>query len=565
MKSGEKIQSHLRVKLSRQTEIEVPIYFEPRPYQERAWNIIEHGDEEHGRPNFVILLWSRRAGKDTFSQQRILNTGFWEPGQQHVYVGIDNVWIRDNIFQMYIEGRTFWDEYPEGVIDVKDTKREVFFTNNPPDKAPTRIKYVGLKNENGVVGSGYRDWMISDTGLFPDGSFDYLFPIWQDKKQQGIKFQVVINGTPRGMNQELYKLCEKFTGETDPKLFPGWHETAFGTCYVDHITIEDIQVPIRDEETGERLGGYKYLYSQEDIEELRMDAIRAFGNDKWFRQEFYCDFHAVNAGLVYQGWEYVKEEERYTVVNRNPNHPVYLTFDLGSKGKFTDATSAIYWQYFSGTLRILDTYETRGKALVEALADMSANDLFKHVTFASLPWDVERGYTEKSALDEARERYKNINFEPLKQTPAVRQDIEHAQLLMPNLWVDNRGSTDTTEGATGSGGAWFCKCIEQYQYRRIDKMDDWGKPLHDWSSHMMDTFRYVAMTIKAAEAGQFYLGTMKKPKTSYGSIFDTPKDSGKSPIYMTQKEREVWNEQQARRATSGLGGLDDSRRNKWSF
>lgn len=549
-------------------QIRIPIYFEPRPHQRRAWHIIEHGDDEHDRPDFVFLNWSRRAGKDTFSHERLLNTGFKEPGNQHVYVGIDNVWIRDNIFNMYVEGRTFWDEYPEEVIDVKDTKREVWFRNNPKGKAATRIKYVGLKNEKGVVGSGYRDWMISDTGLFPNGAFDYLFPIWQDKKAQGLKFQVVFNGTPRGMNQDFYKLMCQYTGETDPAKFPGWHETPFGTCYVDHVTIEDVFVPERDRD-GNPLGTYKPLYTEEQIKELRDACIRSMGNDKWFRQEFYGDFLAVNAGLVYGGWEYVKKEERYTVVNRNPSHPVFITFDLGSKGKFTDATAAIYWQYFDGTLKILDTFETRGKAFVETLADMSANPLFRHVTFASLPWDVERGYTEKTALDEARERYPNITFEPLKQTPAVRQDIEYAQQLLPNMWVDNSGATDGSEGSNHSGGARFAECIEQYQYRRIEKMDDWGKPVHDWSSHMMDTFRYIAMTIKAAESGQFNLGGMKKPKTRYKSVFDdsAPAQREKSPIYMTDAERKAWYERQQReQMRAGIGNLDDSGSGKgWSF
>lgn len=545
--------------------IQVPKHFEPRPHQQRAWNIIEHGDENHSRPDFFFLLWSRRAGKDTFSHERILYTGFSEPGNQHVYVGVDNVWIRDNIFNMYIEGRTFWDEYPEDIIEPKDTKREVWFRNNPPGLAPTRIKYVGLKNEKGVVGSGYRDWMISDTGLFPDGAFDYLFPIWQDKKAQGLRFQVGFNGTPRGRNQDLYTLLCQYTGEDDPLNFPGWHETPFGTCYVDLITIEDVQVPIRDK-AGKPTGKYKALYSKEEIEELRLACIKSMGNDNWFRQEFYCDFLAVNAGLVYQAWEIVKEEGRYTKVNRDPNHPVFITFDLGSKGKFTDATSAIYWQSYAGVTKILDTYESRGKAFVECLADMSNNPLFRHVTFASLPWDVERGYTEKSALDEARERYKNITFEALKQTPAIRQDIEYAQLLMPNLWVDNSEGEDSLEtDGNHSGGGWFAKCIEQYQYRRIENRDDWGKPVHDWSSHLMDCWRYVAMTIKAAEAGKFSLGSFKQKKTSYGSIFDEPKQTpAVSPIYMTEAERKVWYDRQQKQQ-SGFGGMDNSRGKRWSF
>lgn len=546
----------------KQTSVMVPRFYRPWPHQLEFWNAVDKGHPEYGKADYIFAWWARQTGKDVSCQQRLLYTGFKEPGQQHVYVGLDNIWVRDNIFKKYVDGRRFWDDYPEEIIEPKDTQREVYFHNNPLGVAPTRIAYKGLLNEKGVIGSSYRDWMISETSLYPDNAFQYVLPIWQMKKAQGIPFQVIFNGTPRGMSNIYFELFKQFTGKDDPEDFPGWHKTQYGTCFVSKVTIADVVVP--DHETGLT----RTLYTPEQIEALRSDMIRTYGNDNLFRQEYFCDFLAVNAGVVYQAWEILKKEGRFTKVNRDPNHSVYMTMDLGSKGKFTDATAVILWQHYQGITRILECYEFRGLALTEVLAQIAIKSTsFPYISYCSLPWDVKRGYTEEDALTQAQNRYPMIKFEALEMTRAVSQDIVNTQMLLPNLWVDNTPDNQISEDGFHSGGGWFAKCIENYQYKRIETLGDWGSPKHDWSSHMMDCLRYLAATIKRAEFANTDLSGKKKPKTSYGSIFDEPKPQyEKSPIYMSDAERREWHERQRRQQSSGLGDMDAARRKQpWVF
>jgi hypothetical protein len=110
--------------------------------------------------------------------------GAWDnPGTQTAYIGLDNVWINNNIFKKYIDGRTFWEDYPEEYIDVKDTAKEIYMLNNPEGTAPARVKFIGFLNDQGLIGSAYNRFYISEASLYPTNAFQYIEPIWQRRKQ----------------------------------------------------------------------------------------------------------------------------------------------------------------------------------------------------------------------------------------------------------------------------------------------------------------------------------------------------------------------------------------------
>ena len=134
---------------------------------------------------YYIQLWHRQAGKDTDMQQRCLKWAFDNPGTQSTYIGLDNVWVSNNIFKKYINNRTFWAEYPDDIIDVKDTQKEVYFKNNPDGLAPARIKYIGFLNDQQLIGSSYDRFYISEASLYNKNAFSYITPIWENKLKMG--------------------------------------------------------------------------------------------------------------------------------------------------------------------------------------------------------------------------------------------------------------------------------------------------------------------------------------------------------------------------------------------
>jgi hypothetical protein len=287
---------------------------------------------------------------------------------------------------------------------------------------------------------------------------------------------VNFNGTPRGIKNVLYDLLKTYTGCEDPADFPGEHITRFGNCYVDKVTIEDAMIP-------DGHGGFKKLYTPDDIEALRARSIRTYGNDALFRQENYCDFTAVNAGLVYRGIEQLVNEGRLCRLNLEPNKPVYVAFDIASKGKESDSTAAVIFQYVNHRMLIFDCFEARGISLVQAVEELAKRDYFNLIRWGILPWDSERSASSETPIEEARRMFPNINWHALEKE-RVDRGIQLVREQLPNM-VINSARCD-----------YLVECFNNYEYKRIERWDDWSpKPVHNRYSHMMDALRYAVMGI----------------------------------------------------------------------
>jgi len=476
-------------------QVRLPLYYEPYPYQVGAWQ--RRADP---RCHYYFKLWARQLGKDTDDMQHAMRVGHDNPGLQIAYVGLDNVWITNNIFKKYIDGRLFWADYPDELIDPKDTAKEVFMISQDKTKADTRIKFIGFLNNEGIIGSSYDKFYISEASLYRQNAFEYITPIWERKLKMTGDLSVNFNGTPRGIKNVYYELLRTYTMEDEPEAFPGWH----GDCYVDKVTIAD--ATDRD--------GSK-LYTQEEIEVLRDRYIRAYGNDNLFRQENFCDFTVVNAGLVYLAIEQLVREKRYCPYNLDSNKPVYIAFDIASKGKESDSTAAIVYQFINNRIIVYDVFESRGISLVEAMAEIAKKDYFHLIRMGILPWDSERSASSMTPKEEVEQIYPNINWHSLDKE-RVDRGIRLVREQLPNMII-NSNNCD-----------WLLECFNNYEYKRLSKSDDWApKPMHNKYSHMMDALRYAVMGIKEIE--YFNLnsdGSMPIDwNLTYDGIYDTSSTS----------------------------------------
>ena len=453
-------------------EIKIPRYYMPWPHQVAAWQ-----RRRSGKYNYYFKLWSRQTGKDTDDIQYCLNRAWYNYGSQTAYVGLDNVWINQNIFKKTIETpgmppRYHWSDYPEEFIHPKDTQKEVIFTNNDKDSAPSRIKFIGFLNDQQLIGSSYDNFFISEASLYKDHAFSYIQPIWDQKLSMGKELSVNFNGTPRGMRNVFYDLMRVYSGVDDPELFPGDH----GNCYIDKVTIHDVVVPDGN-------GGFRKLYTPEQIEQLKDRHMREFGNLNFYEQEFECKFTTVNAGLVYLGIEKLMSEKRYTYYNIDPSKPVYAAFDIASKNKMTDATAGIIYQYYNGKMFIYDIYEARSKSFVECFSDLSTKDYFQYIRFVALPWDSDRSASSETPIEEARRMWPQINWHSLDKE-RVDRGIQQVRKMLPNMII-NSNKCD-----------YLLTCFNNYEYKRLEKQDDWAaRPMHNKYSHMMDALRYAVMAI----------------------------------------------------------------------
>ena len=454
--------------------VQVPRYYVPWPHQQAAWH-----RRNSGKYNYYIKLWARQTGKDTDDIQFALKRAWDTPGSQSVYVGLDNVWINANIFNKYIDGREHWADYPEDMIEPKDTQKLVRLLNNPPDKAKALIKFIGFLNDQQLIGSSYDNFYISEASLYKENAFSFIQPIWDQKLAMGKPLFVGFNGTPRGMRNVFYEVLRTYTGVDDPEDFPGEHSN----CYVDKKTIHDVVIPDGN-------GGWKPLYTPEMLEDLKDRYLRQFGNLAFYQQEYECDFTTVNAGLVYRGIEQLVSEGRFTQFNLDTSKPVYVAFDIASKDKVTDATSAIIYQYYAGRMFVYDIFEDRGKALVECVAELSRRPYFHLIRFGALPWDSERSASSETPIEEVTRVFPNIQWHALDKE-RVDRGIQEVRRQIPNMMI-NSDNCD-----------WLMTCFNNYEYKRLVAEDDWSaKPKHSVHSHMMDAMRYAVMAINEIK----YLG-----------------------------------------------------------
>jgi hypothetical protein len=441
----------------------VPFYFTPRPQQQEAWWRMDSGDYD-----YYFKVWHRQFGKDSLDIQHSCTNAFLKPGTQTAYVGPDNKWIRRNVWDKYLDGRRHWASYPAEIIDPKETQQQVKFHNNGEDKAEALIQFIGLKESESLVGSSYDFFYFSDLSLFKRRALDYLPPIWDNKITQKQPLLVSFNLTPRGMSNISADMLRAYTGCDDPADWPGAH----GRVFVD---VMDAQHSL--------LGDGTRLYSDEDLEKIRQRSIRADGNDNRFRQEMMVEFLTTDAGLVYPASEYIRSENRFSPFNLSPAHPVYMAWDISSKGKESDWTTAIIFQYYDGKLFIFDEYRDNRKSVVACVQELAGRDYFHRIRAAALPWDADRSGSENSPYVECRNVFPNIDWRLLKRGYQV-DGINDVRNQLPNTYI-NSNHCD-----------WLMECLESWEYMERSSGDDWGPPKHDIYSHTLDALMYCVNMLK---------------------------------------------------------------------
>jgi phage terminase large subunit len=196
---------------------------------------------------------------------------------------------------------------------------------------------------------------------------------------------------------------------------------------------------------------------------------------------------------------------RFTAVPHNPDHPVHTAWDLG----FNDDTGIWFYQVIAGRLKILEYYGTNGKDMThyveqimgrkvlnknweftlekprygELLQESAHRVSYKYGKF-SLPHDA-RAKTLASGGKSIQEKawaafgQNNVRIVP---SLSVQDGIMAVRSVLPLCEFD----LDKT--------AFGLSSLKNYQREwDEDRQCFKDKPLHDWTSHGADAFRYLAI------------------------------------------------------------------------
>jgi phage terminase large subunit len=212
------------------------------------------------------------------------------------------------------------------------------------------------------------------------------------------------------------------------------------------------------------------------VDEVELKAAKnEMGEDK-YRQEFECSFDAAVEGSYYgQILNELEEKKHMQEIPREEISRTFTAWDLG----MGDSTSIWVAQLVGTEVRLIDYYENHGVGLDHYVKWIRDNDYIKaqHI----LPHDVrvrELG-TGKSRLEMLEEAGLEVKIAPRM---GLDDGIQAVRRLLPRCWFN------VPKVQNG------LNCLRNYRRDYDEKRKIfYERPLHDWSSHGSDSFRYLAL------------------------------------------------------------------------
>jgi phage terminase large subunit len=258
-------------------------------------------------------------------------------------------------------------------------------------------------------------------------------------------------GTPRGRNHfhDIYEYAQKA---------PGW--------YADFWPASRCGVTCNDQG----------LFSPEHLETLKAEQ----GPD-YFAQEYECSFEAAIQGAYYaRQIEAARAGGRIKPLTYEPALPVETWWDLG----WSDATAIIFTQVVGREIHVIDYAEdvNRDLAYWAQAVQRRPYTYGRH----HLPHDA--GYQQQGSGGRTMEQ--QLRGMGLGATSVGKKNdplygINQARLLFPRVWFDSVKCGRLLDALAAYRAEWDGK---KGAYK--------PEPLHDWSSHGADAFRYMAIGLR---------------------------------------------------------------------
>jgi len=220
------------------------------------------------------------------------------------------------------------------------------------------------------------------------------------------------------------------------------------------------------------------------IAEAELAAARRIMTPEEYAQEFECSFEAAAAGSYYGRLiEEAAVAGRIGPVPHDPRLPVHTSWDLG----MDDSTAIWFAQAVGAEVRLIGYYEASGEGLEHYVRLLQSRGFVYGEHW--LPHDAE--VRELGTGVSRIETLASLGLKP-RLLPALRIEdgVNAARLLLPRCWFDR--------DACAAGLA----ALRHYRRDYDEKLRAYrSRPVHDWSSHGADAFRYLAVGLAQVREG----------------------------------------------------------------
>jgi hypothetical protein len=219
--------------------------------------------------------------------------------------------------------------------------------------------------------------------------------------------------------------------------------------------------------------------------------------EEQYAQEFECSFDAAIIGAYYgKAMADAERGKRICGVPYDPAAQVWTAWDLG----FRDATAIWFAQIVGKEVHLIDYHEsvnvdiTDDVRLVQSKPYNFAGHILPHDAWAAVK---QTGKTTAQFME-------GLGLRNLDRAPdhRVHDGITNAQVLIPRCWFD------AVKCAHG------IEALKLYRAEYDDKRRTLKPgPLHDWSSHAADAFRYLAVTLDHTKTRATFLRRIEYPSS----------------------------------------------------
>jgi hypothetical protein len=211
-----------------------------------------------------------------------------------------------------------------------------------------------------------------------------------------------------------------------------------------------------------------------DPQELA-SAKNEMGEDK-YKQEFECSFDAPVEGAYYGSLLHAADNEnRVTKIPKDELAKIVCSWDLG----VSDSTCIWVAQIVGKEIQLIDCTENHGVGLDYYVSWLRDNGYDKGQQI--LPHDVRvrEMTTGRSRLEVLMEAGLDVTVAP---SLSIADGIQAVRRMLPRCWFDMER---TKNGLVA---------LRNYRREFNEKQNVfYDKPVHDWSSHFADSFRYMAI------------------------------------------------------------------------
>jgi hypothetical protein len=322
------------------------------------------------------------------------------------------------------------------------------------------ISVYGADNPDSFRGQYFDGIILDEYGdMAPSVWTKALLPTLADR--QG---WAVFIGTPKGKNH-FYKIFRRSQG---------------------------LDIPADENEYLTTQSWYNFILRASESGILPPDELllqRSEMTEDEYLQEFECSFDAAVLGTYYAA--ILTFIEGRGQINESAKHddefPVYAVCDLG----FTDSTAFWFWQERPDGLAIIDYEEAHSQPL-SYYFELLRNKGYRYGKIW-LPHDaraksLQTGRsTVEQFLGQAFPSFVDGSQRLIDVVPnlSLQHGVDAARLILPSCYFHSQ------KAAVG------IECLRAYRRKWDEELRQFtDQPVHDWSSHGSDAFRYLALVAK---------------------------------------------------------------------